>query len=101
MEIYIVFEYAEYTNKIVGCYKNEEDAKRKKVLTEEEVKTLREGLLKKLEQLKYSYGQITHKKKFDTLVLLRKKEGLEKEMEIIEKDLQRLNNRTVIVDLTK
>ena len=79
----------------------EEDAKRKKVLTEEEVKTLREGLLKKLEQLKYSYGQITHKKKFDTLVLLRKKEGLEKEMEIIEKDLQRLNNRTVIVDLTK
>ena len=29
MEIYIVFEYAEYTNKIVGCYKNEEDAKRK------------------------------------------------------------------------
>ena len=51
--------------------------------------------------MKYSYGQITHKKKFDTLVLLRKKEGLEKEMEIIEKDLQRLNNRTVIVDLTK
>ena len=29
MEIYIVFEYAEHTNKIVGCYKNEEDAKRK------------------------------------------------------------------------
>lgn len=27
MDIYIVFEYAEYTNKIVGCYKNEEDAK--------------------------------------------------------------------------
>jgi hypothetical protein len=26
MEIYIVFEYAEHTNKIVGCYKNEEDA---------------------------------------------------------------------------
>ena len=29
MEIYIVFEYAEHTNKIVGCYKNEEDANRK------------------------------------------------------------------------
>ena len=29
MEIYIVFEYAEHTNKIVGCHKNEEDAKRK------------------------------------------------------------------------
>lgn len=29
MEIYIVFEYAEHTNKIVGCYRNEEDAKRR------------------------------------------------------------------------
>lgn len=29
MEIYIVFEYAEYTNKIVGCYKNKKDAEKK------------------------------------------------------------------------
>lgn len=29
MEIYIVFEYAEYGNKIIGCYRNEEDAKKK------------------------------------------------------------------------
>ena len=30
MEIYIVFEYAEHTNKIIGSYKkNEEDANRK------------------------------------------------------------------------
>ena len=79
----------------------EEDAKRKKVLSEEEIKTLREGLLKKLEQLKYSYGTITHKKKYDTLVLLKKKEGLEKEMATVEKDLQLLNNKNVIVDLTK
>ena len=47
------------------------------------------------------YGTITHKKKFDTLVLLRKKEGLEKEMAIIEQDLERLNNQNVIVDLTR
>ena len=79
----------------------EEDAKRKKILSEDEIKTLREGLLKKLEQLKYSYGQITHKKKYDTLVLLKKKEGLEKEMAIVEKDLQSLNYKKVIVDLTK
>ena len=79
----------------------EEDAKRKKVLSEEEIKTLKEGLLKKLEQLKFSYGQITHKKKYDTLVLLKKKEGLEKEMATVEKDLQLLNNKNVIVDLTK
>ena len=79
----------------------EEDAKRKKVLTEEEIKILREGLLKKLEQLKFSYGQIAHKKKYDTLVLLRKKEGLEKEIAVVEQDLHLLNNRNVIVDLTK
>ena len=54
-----------------------------------------------MEQLKFSYGQITHKKKYDTLVLLKKKEGLEKEMAIVEKDLQLLNNKNVIVDLTK
>ena len=29
MEILIVFEYAEYTNKIVGCYKSEKDVKNK------------------------------------------------------------------------
>lgn len=32
----------------------EEDAKRRKVLTKEEIETLRQGLIKKLEQLKYS-----------------------------------------------
>ena len=79
----------------------EEDAKRKKELTEEEIKILREGLMKKLEQLKFSYGQIAHKKKYDTLVLLRKKEGLEKEIGIVEKDLQLLNYKNVVVDLTK
>jgi hypothetical protein len=79
----------------------EEDAKRKKELSEEEIKILREGLIKKLEQLKFSYGQIAHKKKYDTLVLLRKKEGLEKEISIVEKDLQLLNNKNVVVDLTK
>lgn len=29
MEIYIVFEYAEPTNKIVGVYKNKKDAEKK------------------------------------------------------------------------
>ena len=29
MEIYIVFEYAEPTNKIAGIYKNPEDAEKK------------------------------------------------------------------------
>ena len=42
-----------------------------------------------------------YKKKYDTLVLLRKKEGLEKEIAVVEKDLQLLNNQNVVVDLTK
>jgi hypothetical protein len=75
--------------------------KEKKKLSEEEIKILREGLIKKLEQLKYSYGQRAHKKKYDTLVLLRKKEGFEKEISIVEKDLQLLNNKNVVIDLTK
>jgi hypothetical protein len=79
----------------------EEDAKRRKVLTLEEIQHLREGLTKKLEQLKYEYGKISHKKKFDTLVCIRKKENLEKDMKTIEEDLKMLNNPNVIVDLTR
>ena len=40
----------------------EEDDKWKKVLSENEIKTLREVLIKKLEQLKFSFWKITHKK---------------------------------------
>ena len=51
--------------------KEEEDAK-KKILTKEEVEQLREGLTKKWQVYNYRYGNITHKKLFDNLVLLRK-----------------------------
>ena len=51
--------------------KEEEDAK-KKILTKEEIEQLREGLTKKWQAYNYRYGNITHKKLFDNLVLLRK-----------------------------
>ena len=51
--------------------KEEEDAK-KKILSQEEVEKLREGLTKKWQAYNYRYGNITHKKLFDNLVLLRK-----------------------------
>lgn len=51
---------------------DDEEAKKKKLLNEDEVCSLREGLKKKLEQLKISYGELTHKKYFDTLVSKRK-----------------------------
>ena len=41
------------------------------------------------------------KKKYDTLVLLRKKEGLEKEIAMVEKDLASLNNQKVVLDLNR
>ncbi len=53
--------------------RNEEDeAKKKKNLSSEEVECLREGLQKRLAQVKKEYGNITHKTLFDTLVCQRK-----------------------------
>lgn len=49
----------------------EEEARKKKILNDEEVNSLKEGLKKKLEQLKYAYGEISHKK-VDNLPLLRR-----------------------------
>ena len=51
--------------------KEEEEAKRK-VLSKEEVEQLREGLTKKWQGYNFRYANITHKKLFDNLVLLRK-----------------------------
>lgn len=51
--------------------KEEEDAKQK-LLTQEEVAELRQGLQKKWEMYNQRYGKLTHKKVFDNLVLLRK-----------------------------
>jgi len=35
------------------------------------------------------------------ILFFRRKEGLEKEIQIIEKDLEKLNSNNVIVDLTR
>ena len=51
--------------------KDEEEAKRK-ILSKEEVEQLREGLTKKWQAYNFRYANITHKKLFDNLVLLRK-----------------------------
>ena len=52
--------------------KKEEEDKKTRLLTEEEVGALREGLRKKWEMYNFRYGKMTHKKAFDNLVLLRK-----------------------------
>lgn len=53
--------------------RNEEDeARKRKPLANDEVECLREGLQKRLAQVKKEYGNITHKTVFDTLVCQRK-----------------------------
>ena len=79
----------------------EEEDKKQRLLTEEEVSTLREGLRKKWEMYNQRYAKMTHKKAFDNLVLLRNKEGLEKELGIIEGDLNKLDSKNLIIDYTK
>ena len=52
-------------------HQEEEDAKQK-LLTDNEVNDLREGLKKKWQMYNLQYSKMTHKKVFDNLVLLRK-----------------------------
>lgn len=77
-----------------------EDAKQR-LLTDKEVSDLREGLKKKWEIYNARYNKMTHKKVYDNLVLLRNKEGLEKELGIIEDDLKKLSCKNVVIDMTK
>ena len=75
--------------------------KMKKVLDNKELQLLREGLVKKLDELQKAYGRISHRNKFDTLVSKNYKEGLEKEMEQVKKDLESICKEIVTVDMTK
>ena len=81
-------------------HQEEEDAKQR-LLTEAEVKQLREGLKKRWEFFNNRYTGLTHKREYDNLVLLRNKEGLEKELGQIENDLKKLNCKNVVIDMTK
>ena len=47
----------------------EEEARAKRLLNDEEISILREGLIKKMELLKREYANFTHKAVFDTLVV--------------------------------
>jgi len=75
--------------------------KMKKVLDSNELKILREGLIKKLNMLETQYGRISHRNKFDTLVSRNYKENLEKEIDQVKKDIETLNKDVVTVDLAK
>lgn len=81
--------------------KKEEENQKRYLINEDELKNLRKGLNVKLDQLRLKYGAISHKRVFDIKSHLLKKEKLEKEIELIENDLNKLNSsNNVIVDYT-
>ena len=67
-----IFEQEYQAIKEIQRQKKEEEDKKTRLLTEEEVGALREGLRKKWEMYNFRYGKMTHKKAYDNLVLLRK-----------------------------
>lgn len=73
----------------------------KVVLSQEELKSLREGLQRKWDNVNKEYQQITHISKIDTVGLKRKKEECERELAQIEKDLAKLNKDYVFIDTTQ
>ena len=79
----------------------QEEAERKKLLSEDQVEAMRIGLNKRLDTFKREYANLSHKTKVDSIVLKNKKENLEKEMTLIEKDLEKINKKVIYVDLTK
>ena len=103
---YIQKRKEDYENDIINNLEVERqnmmyEKSKKKEIDNEELYQLREGLEKKLKELRYEYGKISHRRKFDTLVTKNYKEKLEKEIEQVEKDLELLKMDKVVVDMTK
>lgn len=67
------------------------------MLSEEEVRELREGLKNKWDEVNKKYQQLTHVRLVDTVGLKRKKEGYERQLKEIEDDIKKLNKAYVFV----
>jgi len=76
----------------------EQQDSEKFVLSEEELQELREGLKAKWFEVNKKYQLLTHKATLDTIGQRRRKEDCEKELNQLEKDLEKLNRGNVIVD---
>ena len=74
----------------------------KYLISDEERKTLIDGLKQKWEAVHHEYQSIiTRVSKVNPLGLKTLKENLEKEMSQIEKDIERLNKNYIFVDATQ
>ncbi|CAD8174770.1 unnamed protein product [Paramecium octaurelia] len=68
------------------------------LLSEEDLKQIREGLKQRYDEINKQYQQCTHLKKFDTVGLKRRKEQFEKELIQLEKDMDKLKKSYVFVE---
>jgi len=87
--------------KTVHIQEEEERDREKFLMSDEELRILREGLKRKWDIVNKEYQQITHISKLDTVGLRRKKEDCEKQLAQIEKDLEKLNKAYIFVDTTQ
>mmetsp|Transcript_51776 Transcript_51776/g.145439 ORF Transcript_51776/g.145439 Transcript_51776/m.145439 type:complete len:275 (-) Transcript_51776:209-1033(-) len=80
----------------------EEDAHKSLAMPLDELERLRliEGLKAKWEQLNTAYQGTTHLTKLDTIGKIKRKEHHEAELHQIEKDIEKLNRKNIIVDAT-
>jgi len=81
---------------IAKMQQKEESAVR--LMTEDEKQVLIQGLKAKWESVNHEYQAITHITKLDTVGKVRKKESMEAELSQIEKDIEKLNKKSIYVD---
>ncbi|KAL4442527.1 hypothetical protein ABPG74_006929 [Tetrahymena malaccensis] len=81
----------------------EEAIKRSQVyeIPQEELQQLRSGLKERWNELNQEYQKTSHKSKLDTLSKVQKRLNLEQQLSQIEKDIELLNKKRIIVDATK
>merc|ERR1712139_582931 len=81
----------------------EEEARNSAVrqMTDEERQGLIEGLKAKWEQVNTDYQATTHLTKLDTIGKVKRKEMFESQLSQIEKDIERLNRKQILVDQTQ
>lgn len=71
----------------------------KYLMSPAEVSELREALKKKWEYINREYQTITHISQNVSLGIKRKKEKCEREMQQVERDLEKLNKTYIFVDM--
>lgn len=70
------------------------------LMPEEERQELIAALKRKWEQLHLQYQRETHHSKLDTLGKKNRKETLEKELDIVEADIKKLQKNYIFIDTT-